>query len=273
MALKRIWLPSPNYSSRGGSGVRLVIIHTAEGATTYEALGNFFASGSAGVSSHVGIDDKAGKIGEYVKPPNKAWTAGDANPISVNAELCGFAAWGPKDWEKHPNMLDNTARWIAEECKRYNIPIKKLSASQAVSGWGVCGHVDVSGPGGHWDPGPDFPWDRVISAAKTGGAVYGPPPPPPWKPLARPAIYDTIGADMPADYILKDTSDGFPGSGNFYACFPSGVVRRVSESERTAMKAGQTGGPPIKQADFSKESSNIYLQLDQAMRGFIAERK
>ena len=88
--------------------VRLVIVHTAEGARTYEDLGAFFASGSAGVSSHVGIDDTPGRIGEYVKRPNKAWTAGDANPYSVNVELCGFASWTPKEWEKHPAMLDNT---------------------------------------------------------------------------------------------------------------------------------------------------------------------
>ena len=272
MALKRDWIPSPNYSSRGGSMVRLVIVHTAEGARTYEDLGNFFSSGSAGVSSHVGIDDTPGRIGEYVKPQNKAWTAGDANPYSVNVELCGFASWTPKEWEKHPAMLDNCARWIAEECKRYGIPIKKLSASQATSGFGVCGHVDVSGPGGHWDPGSNFPWDRVIQAAKSGGAVYGPPPPPPWEPRARPAIYATIGDTLPPDYILKDTSNGFPGSGNFYGVWPSGLCRRMVEAERNIAREG-ANPPPIVQADLTKESSNIYYQLDQAARGFIAERK
>jgi len=121
MTLKRDWIPSPNYSSRGGSGVRLVIVHTAEGALTYEALGSFFGSSSSGVSSHTGIDDTPGRIGEYVKPGSKAWTAGDANPYSMNTELCGFAAWQPEDWERHPVMLDNCARWIAEECKRHGI--------------------------------------------------------------------------------------------------------------------------------------------------------
>jgi len=48
MTLKRDWIPSPNYSSRGGSGVRLVIVHTAEGALTYEALGSYFGSSSSG---------------------------------------------------------------------------------------------------------------------------------------------------------------------------------------------------------------------------------
>ena len=40
--LKRVWIPSPNYSSRGGAGVRLIVIHTAEGARTIESLGSYF---------------------------------------------------------------------------------------------------------------------------------------------------------------------------------------------------------------------------------------
>ena len=39
MALKRVWDPSPNWSSRGGSGVRLVVVHTADGRTwPYDVL-------------------------------------------------------------------------------------------------------------------------------------------------------------------------------------------------------------------------------------------
>ncbi len=60
-----------------GLGVRLVVLHTAEGARTFEDLGAFFA-GDSGVSSHVGIDDTPGIIGEYVRPENKAWTQGNA---------------------------------------------------------------------------------------------------------------------------------------------------------------------------------------------------
>ena len=78
MALTRKWIASPNYSSRGGSGVRLIVLHTAEGALTIESLGNYFASSSAQVSSHTGADDKKNTVGEYVKRSNKAWTAANA---------------------------------------------------------------------------------------------------------------------------------------------------------------------------------------------------
>lgn len=185
MGLQRIWMPSPNYSSRGGSSVRLIVLHTAEGATTIESLGNFFASSSSGVSSHVGADDKLGKVGEYVTRGNKAWTQANYNPVAVSMELCGFASWSDSTWRNsHANMLNNCARWIAEEAGKYGLPITRLSASQAQgSGRGVCQHVDLgSGGGGHVDCGSGFPMDHVLNMARDmfaggdGGGGSTPPP-------------------------------------------------------------------------------------------------
>lgn len=166
--LTRRAMPSPNYSSRGGATVRLIVLHTAEGATTIESLGNFFANPSADVSSHTGIDDQAGVVGEYVKRDGKAWTAANANPVAVQTELCAFASWSSSEWGKHPNMLENCSRWIAEEAAAFGIPITKLSASQAQgNGRGVCQHNDLgSWGGGHWDCGGSFPIDDVLKRAK-----------------------------------------------------------------------------------------------------------
>jgi len=176
MSLKRKWIPSPNYSSRGGASIRLLVVHTAEGATTIESLGNFFKNPSAQVSSQVGIDDKAGVIGEYVKRGSKAWTQADFNPVADSVELCGFAKWSTSEWKsKHATMLDNLARWLAEESKATGVPLVRLNASQAQgSGRGVCGHVDLGARGGsHHDPGAGFPWSDVIAAAKNYAAGKG----------------------------------------------------------------------------------------------------
>jgi hypothetical protein len=179
MALRRVWCPSPNYSSRGGSAVTTVICHTAEGALTHESLGAFFSSPSAGVSSHVGIDDKLGEIGEYVSRPNKAWTQSNANPWCVSAELCAFAGWSAAEWDRHPNMLRNCADWIAEECAHFGIPIKWLSPSEAQAGArGVTDHAALGAMGGgHWDCGASFPYQRVLDMAR-GGAGAQPEPEP-----------------------------------------------------------------------------------------------
>jgi hypothetical protein len=170
-------MPSPNYSSRGGATVRLIVVHTAEGARTIQELGNFFASSSSGVSSHVGIDDTAGMIGEYVKRPNKAWTQGNANPVAVSAELCAFAAWSDSEWQKHSTMLANCAQWIAEEANYFSIPLRKLTPAQAQgSSAGVCQHSDLGAwGGGHWDCGTSFPMDQVLKMAQGGGDEMGYP--------------------------------------------------------------------------------------------------
>jgi hypothetical protein len=205
MALNRVWIPSPNYSSRGGATVRIVVLHTAEGATTYQSLGNYFASSSSQVSSHVGIDDTPGTIGEYVKDA-KAWTCAAYNPVAIQAELCGFAAWTPADWSKHQTMLQNTAAWVAEECARYNLPIVKLTAAEAQgSGRGVCQHADLgAGGGGHWDCGPSFPIDDVINMARGG-----PGPPTPTPPTEEEIVAIATGVNSAgALHVFVERDDG-----------------------------------------------------------------
>lgn len=173
----RIAIPeqtSPNSSPRGSAPVRLIILHTAEGARTVQELGNYFAASSVQVSSHVGIDDNG--IEEYVPYDREAWTTRSANPISDNAELCGFAAWTRAQWlNEHMPMLENAAAWVAARCAARNVPIVKLTPAQVGSGHaGVCGHVDWTigmKDGTHTDPGPGFPWDVVISLAQGGGAA------------------------------------------------------------------------------------------------------
>jgi hypothetical protein len=169
VTLARVPILSPNYSARG-SGVRLVVLHTAEGARTYQSLGNYFANPASGVSSQVGIDDTPGTVGEYVRREHKAWTQGEANPYSVSAELCAFAAWTYAEWQLHPNMLANTAAWVAEECAAFGIPLRALSASEAQGGAaGVCQHNDLGAMGGgHWDCGSGFPLDDVLEMAAGG---------------------------------------------------------------------------------------------------------
>lgn len=172
--LKRIWIPSPNYSSRQGSDVRLIVLHSAEGARTIGELGHFFASMSVQASSHVGADDQFNTVGEYVKRDRKAWTECTFNPVSVSVEMCAFAAWDADEWHRHPNMLENVARWIAEEADHFKIPIVKLNSLQAQgNGRGVCFHSDLgSAGGGHSDPGPGFPINYVLTLA-IGMANYG----------------------------------------------------------------------------------------------------
>jgi hypothetical protein len=177
--LRRVWIPSPNYSSRGGLGVRLLVLHTAEGARTIEELGHFF-QGNVQASSHVGADDTPNTVGEFVKRSNKAWTVAAFNPISESIEQCAFASWSRDEWMRHPNLLHNTAQWLAEESRIYDIPLVKLNPSQAQgSGRGVCQHRDLGmAGGGHNDCGDGFPIDFVLDLARGGGGTPTPEPKP-----------------------------------------------------------------------------------------------
>jgi hypothetical protein len=151
----------------------LIVLHTAEGARSYQELGNFFANPASGVSSHVGIDDTAGIVGEYVRRDYKAWTQGNANPCSVAAELCAFAAWSGGEWGQHGAMLSNAAAWVAEESAAFGIPIVKLTPAEAQGGGrGVCQHRDLGTWGGnHSDCGNGFPIDQVLEEARGGGPI------------------------------------------------------------------------------------------------------
>lgn len=196
MALTRAWHRSPNYSGRGGSSVRLIVIHATEGATTRQSLGNWFANPSAQVSSHTGIDNANDNvIGEYVKPADKAWTAANANPVAIQTELCvpsgASSNWNADRWKAHPHMLRKCAEWIAEESRRYGIPITRLDSNSSRTGRGVCQHRDLGWAGNnHHDCGAGFPIDYVLGLAR-GGKPSQPPKPsaPPAPPYEDQEVY------------------------------------------------------------------------------------
>jgi N-acetylmuramoyl-L-alanine amidase len=227
MTLSRVAIPSPNYSSRGGTTVRLVVLHTAEGATTYQSLGNFFASSSSGVSSQAGIDDTPNTIGVYVRREQKSWTQASFNPMSDSAELCGFAAWTRADWvDHHSVMLDNTARWVAEECMHFGIPIRRLSAAQAQGGApGVCQHIDLGAAGGghvDCDYGTgNFPMDEVLDAAARYAAGNSVVPVP--EPVFGGAKVFIRQKDGTVYWFIAD------GRKSYWRLVPKGLVQNIPE--------------------------------------------
>lgn len=160
-------------SSRNGAAVRLIAIHTAEGARTKEALGNYF-NGGVQASSHVGID--AGGVQSYVDYGRAAWTLRSGNPVSENAELCAFARWTREQWLGNATVdgcanprqiLANAASWTRQRCDARGIPKVKLSPAEVRAGKrGVIGHIDWTlgmNDGSHTDPGNGFPWDVFMA--------------------------------------------------------------------------------------------------------------
>ncbi|MCU1617207.1 MAG: Phage tail length tape-measure protein [Frankiales bacterium] len=154
--------PSPNYSSRNGTKVTGVVIHTAEGPTDATNLGAYFAQAKVQASSHAGADD--GKRVNYVDYVFEAWTLRNGNPWTDNLEMCGFAHWTRAEWLAHPGMLQQAATWVAERCHARNVPPKRLTPADIKAGRrsGYFAHWDytqATGDGTHWDVGTGFPWD------------------------------------------------------------------------------------------------------------------
>ena len=160
------------------------MVHTSEGSTQWDWLGNFLANPANQVSYQAGFDDRdANTIGEYVAPPLTAWSAMSANSLGEHGCCCtpsgASSGWSRQTWLGHDTMLRACGAWIGEEAARYGVPIVKIGADDIVAGRsGVCGHLDCSaaGLGGdHSDPGPAFPWDVVLAYA-LGGTDFPPIP-------------------------------------------------------------------------------------------------
>lgn len=258
MTLNRVWIPSPCYSSRGGSSVRLIVLHTAEGARSIESLGGFFQNSANGVSSHTGADNQKNKVGEYVTRGNKAWTQANYNPQAVALELCGFAAWSRDTWMNQNHvMLENCAQWIKEEAAKFGLPITRLNDSQAQGGGrGVCQHINLgAGGGGHVNCGPGFPMDYVLDMAR-GQAQTGPD--------KTPERYNEM-------FYLEFNPDGdaFVAVPNYYSDGKGGRIRLFT-GQKSNVRINLPGHPTV--AITVGEGVTDGAGIPEGVRGIIVRR-
>jgi hypothetical protein len=162
------------YSLRGRAPVSLIALHSAEGARTAKALGNYFYRDDVQASSHVGIDAYATL--QYVPPQFAAWTLRSGNPISENAELCAFARWTRAQWLSMATVdgcaaprliVSRAAAWARSRALARGIPLKRLTPVQVGQGaWGLIDHhawTIGKRDGSHTDVGGGFPWDVFLA--------------------------------------------------------------------------------------------------------------
>ena len=134
-----------------------------------------------GKSCHWCIDPE--NIVQCVHEYNIAWHCPKGNSRGVGFELSAYGPGVPSqsieatDWnsDEAQALIKNAATVTAATAKRWSIPVVKLSVEdiQGSTLRGFAGHVDFSNafqtPGGHQDPGPDFPWDQFIELVKAAG--------------------------------------------------------------------------------------------------------
>ena len=162
---------------RSGHKPTIIVIHTMETPETQgraHQVAQWFAGSTAPQSSaHYMVDDK--EVYLTVPEANTAWAVGDfgINLMSISIEHAGQAAQTPQQWaDAYSNgELHVSAKLVSEIAKRWNIPLVKLTPQDILDGKsGLCGHVDITiakkVPGGHTDPGHNFPWDAYINLIK-----------------------------------------------------------------------------------------------------------
>ena len=174
------FIPTRQYTSASRTTIDLVVIHTAECAEVRSAAENVATwgarpaadGGPKGASWHYMVD--ADSVTQSVREKDIAWHAGPVNAFSIGIEHAGYHTQTAAQWADPYSraMLERSAQIVGDICRRYLIPVQRLTAEDLRAGQkkGITGHVDVtmglSGGKGHVDPGPHFPWDWYLARVR-----------------------------------------------------------------------------------------------------------
>ena len=213
-----IWRPSPNYNSRNGYAVSLVVIHSCEG--NYAGCWGWLVNSAAQASAHYVVREDGGEISQLVTEANRAWhvaaaydcaNAGGAqcnltgvstNNFSVGIEHAGFASQA--SWSA--GIIDASAKLTCDITKGHGVVRDRNH---------IVSHGQLQ-PSNRTDPGPNWPWSQYIDLVRancgdTGGTTI---------------IVDSNQAnndaavasvEVTADWVSSSSTPGYYGSGYWYA--------------------------------------------------------
>lgn len=170
------WVTPESWTNANRTAVQLVIIHTTEGSShegSAEDGAAYDAHREDGTSTHYFHDSNT--TVQCVRTEDQAHAArAQGNRRGIQHELCARAAWSAGQWASvyAQRMLQLAAKQAARDCRKWNIPVRKLTAAEVAQGTrGLCGHVDITRAfpadgGTHTDPGGSFPWTGFIGMVR-----------------------------------------------------------------------------------------------------------
>ncbi|MGY5008580.1 N-acetylmuramoyl-L-alanine amidase [Streptomyces sp. 900105755] len=159
-------------SNRPANGIRIdsIVIHDTE--SSYDAAVNFFTQ-PGGSAAHYVMRSSDGAVTQMVPTKDLAFHAGNysTNMHSIGIEHEGYAAHGAT-WYTEA-QYEATADLVKYLAERFGIPLDRQH---------IIGHDNVAGPksslvsGMHWDPGPSWDWNHLMSllGVHTGRHGVGP---------------------------------------------------------------------------------------------------
>lgn len=152
---KLVQRPSPNYSSRHGARIDLLVWH--ETAGPYLGSISWLCNPISQASSHLVLREDGEHCTQLVRLSQKAWTQASFNPRCVSVEHANVTAKGYAT----EHQLRVSARIFGWLCLELEVPPRWARGGV---GRGVCMHRELGAAGGgHTQCGPtDEAWQRFL---------------------------------------------------------------------------------------------------------------
>jgi N-acetyl-anhydromuramyl-L-alanine amidase AmpD len=145
-----------NFLTRPRITPRVIILHSTESNPgSGFNIGSYLSHGSTQADVHVVIDTDGTRY-RLVPDGRKAWHVGARNGDTLGIEQVGRAKQESWPHAQVRAAACQTATW----CRKYDIPVQHSTIR------GIAYHRDVSGPGGHWDPGYHYPLDKFLALVR-----------------------------------------------------------------------------------------------------------
>lgn len=170
-----------------------------EGPLTAENVARYFQTDAARGSVHLCADENSRVRCVYdtrvaAGARGYPYRGRAVNEWSLHVEHAGYARQSRAEWLDASSMatMEQGSVCFAEWCDRFWLPPYHLTDDQIRAGMhGIVGHGDISRAlgvyGGHWDPGPGFPWDVYLDMVRSHMTTE------PWTPAEKARLL--AGAD------------------------------------------------------------------------------
>jgi N-acetyl-anhydromuramyl-L-alanine amidase AmpD len=152
-----------------------IAIHNTSNTASADNEASYATRRTDGVSSHFYADGV--KVIQSLDTASRAGHAGsnNGNQHSVAVEITGLNSRSRQWWITNVNWRQ-LGHALNQVCHAYGIPVRRVSVAEMRANPRVKGfysHDDMRQAWGgtdHTDPGPNFPWDVLLTSVATGGA-------------------------------------------------------------------------------------------------------